>query len=225
MQTPPYGSAPMYGGLRPLAVGEILDHAIQVYRKNFVALVTMTAVVVVPLQVVTVLIHLSSRPSTRGEATTVGRFSFSSTAGNGHDAAAQAATFLVIVLGMIAGRLALGACTRGVADAYLTGAKADARSSLRVALRSLGSLLWLELLAVPAILIGLVLCVAPGVWLWISWLVATPVLLVEGARGTHALRRSFALVKPRWWPTFGLGLVAVLLTGVIGFSFRLCSSA
>ena len=39
MQPSPYGSVPPYGGLRPLGVGEILDNAIQVYRRNFVALV------------------------------------------------------------------------------------------------------------------------------------------------------------------------------------------
>ena len=51
----------MYGGLRPLGVGEILDNAIQLYRKNFRALLVMTAVVVVPLQVLSVLINLSTR--------------------------------------------------------------------------------------------------------------------------------------------------------------------
>jgi hypothetical protein len=222
MQPPPYGSVPVQGGLRPLGVGEILDNAIQVYRRNFVAFLTMTAFVVVPIQIVSVLINLSSRPSAHGTATTVGGFTFTNTSTDSHDAAVRsAATLVIFALSLIGGRLAVGACTRGVADVYLGGVRADARSSLGLALRSFHSLLWLELLAVPAIMIGFVLCVAPGVWLWVSWLVATPVLLVEGTRGTHALRRSFALVRPRWWPTFGLGIVAVLLTFALAFSFRL----
>lgn len=222
MQPSPYGSVPSYGGLRPLGIGEILDNAIQVYRRNFVALVTMTAVAVVPIQIVAVLVNLSARPSSSSETDTIGGFGFSSTSTDGHDAAVRlAAGLVVVVLSLIAGRLAIGACTRGVADAYLGGVAADARASLRVALRSLGSLLWLELLVVPALLLGLAFCIVPGVWLWTSWLVATPVVLIEGARGTKAMRRSFALVQPRWWPTFGLGVVAVLLTMVVSTSLNI----
>jgi hypothetical protein len=223
MQPPPYGAVPTYGGLRPLGLGEILDNAIQVYRNNFRALVAMTAVAVVPLQIVSVLVNLSARPSHTTTTTTSNGFSFSTTTStDSHDAAVRLVAFLVIaVLTLAAGRFAVGACTRGIADAYLGGAKADARTSLRVAFHSLGSLLWLELLAIPAILVGLVFCIAPGIWLWVSWLVATPVLLVEGVRGTHALRRSFALVKPRWWPTFGLAVVAALLTGAVATTLRL----
>jgi len=44
------------------------------------------------------------------------------------------------------------------------------------------------------------------------------VLLVEGAKGTHALSRSFHLVKPRWWPNIGLALLVALLTEVLRFS-------
>jgi hypothetical protein len=211
----------MYGGLRPLAVGEILDNAIQVYRKNFRAFVTMTAVVVVPLQIVSVLISLSSRP-TQHTTTSFDGFTVTSTSTTSHDDAVRlGAVLLILCIGLAAGRLAVGACTRGVADAYLGGAPANARDSLIVAFHSLGSLLLLELLAFPAIAVGLLFCVAPGVWLWVSWLVATPVLLVEGARPTRALGRSFQLVKPRWWPAFGLGLVVVLFQFTVAMSLRL----
>jgi hypothetical protein len=222
MQPPPYGSVPSYSGLRPLGVGEIIDRSIQVYRKNFVALATMVVVTVVPIAVVTLLINLSARPARNESTTTIGGIRFGTPNGNGHDAQVQfAASIAVILLSLIASRLAIGACTRGVADAYLGGVTTDARASLRVFGRALPSLLWIELLVVPACLVASVFCIAPGVWLWISWLVTAPALLVEGVRGTSALRRSFRLVRPRWWPTFGLAIVAYLLTEVVRFSFGL----
>jgi hypothetical protein len=211
----------MYGGLRPLGVGEILDNAIQVYRRNFRAFITMTAVAVVPIEIVTVLVNLSARPSSHTQESTIGGIQFGSSSTGHEEAVRLGASFVVIILAMIAGRLAIGACTRGVADAYLGGVKADARASLLVAFRSLGSLLWLELLAAPAIGVGLLFCLAPGVWLWVSWIVATPVLLVEGVRGTHALRRSFQLVNGRRWPILGLALIAALLAGVVSTVLRL----
>jgi hypothetical protein len=222
MQPPPYGSVPVYGGLRPLGVGEILDQAIQVYRKNFRALVVMTAVAVIPVGIITILIHLSTRSSSSTTGPTFGGIQFSSGRADGHDAGVHlAGALIVIVLSLLSGRLAIGACTRGVSDAYLGSAPADARSSLGVALRSLGSLIWLEVLAVPAVIIGFLFCIAPGVWLWTSWLVATPALLVEGARGRHALARSFELVRPRFWPTLGLALLAVLLTSMLTSAFSI----
>jgi hypothetical protein len=209
--------------LRPLAVGEILDNAIQVYRKNFRAFVTMTAVVVVPLQIVSVLITLSARPTQ--QTTTFTNFDGSTVTSrltSTHDAAVQlGAALLVLCIGMAASRLAVGACTRGVADAYLGGVPANARDSLMIALRRWPSLLLLELLTVPAIAVGLLFCLVPGVWLWVSWLVATPVLLVEGAKPTRALGRSFELVKPRWWAACGLGVVAVIFQFTVSLSLRL----
>jgi hypothetical protein len=211
----------MQSGLRPLGVGEILDHAIQVYRKNFLPLVTMTAVVVVPVSVITILVNLSTRSaSSNTSGTSFGGIEFGSTSTDAHDASVRlAGSVIVLVLGLIAGRLAVGACTRGISDAYLGGERADARTSLAVALRAGFSLIWLEVLAIPAIAIGLVFCIVPGVWLWTSWVVATPALLVEGVRGRHALARSFELVKPRFWPTLGLAILAALLTAVLASSF------
>jgi hypothetical protein len=224
MQPPPYGSAPMYGGLRPLGVGEILDNTIQIYRKNFRALVTMVAVVVVPIQLVSVLINLSSRPSANSASnTTIGGFSFSSsTSTDSHDAAVRlAATVIIGLLAVIAGWLAVGACTRGVADAYIGGVKADTGASLRVFGANLFPLCWLAVLALPPVFIGGLLCIVPGVWLWVSWLVAIPALLVEGTKGTHALGRSFRLVRGRRWPILGLAILASLLAEVVRTSFVL----
>src|SRR5664279_3824995 len=165
MQPPPYGSVPMYGGLRPLGVGEILDNTIQIYRKNFRALVIMAAVVVLPISFVSLIINLSSRPSHTATNTTVGGFTFSSSSSDGHDAAVRlTATIIVLLLSVVSGWLAVGACTRGVADAYIGGTKADAGASLRIFGRNLISLTWLAVLALPPIIIGSLLCFAPGIW-------------------------------------------------------------
>ncbi|MDX6691726.1 MAG: hypothetical protein QOG15_3183, partial [Solirubrobacteraceae bacterium] len=54
-----------------------------------------------------------------------------------------------------------------------------------------------------------------GVWLYVAWSVALPALLVEDARGLAALRRSSALIQGRWWQTFGVILVGVLIALVV----------
>jgi hypothetical protein len=65
------------------------------------------------------------------------------------------------------------------------------------------------------VLLGFAACIAPGVWLYVAWSVAVPVLLIEGTRGFGALGRSFNLVRRRWWPTAGILLLANLLATAV----------
>jgi hypothetical protein len=53
---------------------------------------------------------------------------------------------------------------------------------------------------------------APAVWVWVSTSMATPVIALEEAGVIGALKRSFTLIRGRWWPTLGY----VLLVGLFG---------
>ena len=85
----------------------------------------------------------------------------------------------------------------------------------------LGLTLWM----IPAISVGapnatstliagflLPVLLAPAVWVWVSASMATPVIALEETGVIGALRRSFALIRGRWWPTLGY----VLLVGLFG---------
>jgi len=50
-----------------------------------------------------------------------------------------------------------------------------------------------------------------------------PVLLIEGPRGFQALRRSFNLVRRRWWPTAGILILANLLATAVAAGIGLLS--
>jgi hypothetical protein len=58
----------------------------------------------------------------------------------------------------------------------------------------------------------LVLCVliVPGIWMMIAGMLCAPAIAVEGRDGLAALKRSIALVRGKWWRTFGLLLLAGL---------------
>src|SRR5919199_1792104 len=62
-------------------------------------------------------------------------------------------------------------------------------------------------------------CIVPGVYLYVAWGVATPVLLLEGVRGRGALKRSRALVRDRWWPTCAVLVLVGVLTGIVSGVF------
>ncbi len=68
-------------------------------------------------------------------------------------------------------------------------------------------------------MLGLLLCLAPGIYLWVAWTVAAPVLLLEDVRGWKAMKRSRQLVKGRFWPTFAVVLLVAILTGIVQAMF------
>ena len=203
--------------LRPLAIGEILDVAIKIYWKNAATLLGIVAVVIAPVQVLTGLVQASAFPDeiTRPMFTTpppgepqpidpdeVWTF--------------FAAFGVVTILGIVASTIATGASFKAVADAYL-GERPNWKSSLAFALVRVHSILWVTVLAGVLAMLGFVLCIVPGVWLFVAFAFAVPVLLTEGVKGRRALGRSRRLVEGRWWPAFGLLLIGYLLAGFAAF--------
>ena len=204
--------------LRPLRIGEILDVAIKIYMRFATTLFRIVAIVVIPVQAIGLFIIASTIPDSLAN---VNRNPFNI------DPTTQVPTVsgkdiaLVFVGNLVAGliafvgtTLATGGCFKAVTDAYL-GERAEWRSSLRYAISHLRSLLWVTLLAGIGAGLALLFCIAPGVWLWVAWGVAVPIVLTEGARGTRALGRSFNLVQGRWWPTFAVLLLAFMLAFVV----------
>jgi hypothetical protein len=207
--------------LRPLGVGEILDVGIKIYSRNWLTLFKIVVFVVLPAQILVNVVQISALPSGLSESSSGNPLGprFTQT---GYVSRHQVVTFLVgyvaaLVISFLAGRLAQAACFRAVADAYL-GEAMDWRSSLRFALRRLPAIVWLTILS--GILVGLatLLCVVPGIYFYVAFTVAVPVLLVEGAGPARALGRSRELVKGRWWGTCGVAVVGYLLVTVVSLA-------
>jgi hypothetical protein len=218
-----FGNAPV---LRPLSIGEIIDVAIKLYRNNAGTLLKAVAIVVVPVQIVSAFIQVSALPDFNDPAfspiqtPSPGSTDLSSTIDTSFIWASLAAFGLTFLLNIVASQLATAASLRAVSEAYL-GEPTDWRTSLRFAFQRLGPLMWLAVLSTLGVGLGFILCIVPGVWLMVSWAVSIPVLLFEGVRGTGALRRSFSLVKGRWWPVLGATLLGQLIAGILGFVFQI----
>jgi hypothetical protein len=189
---PTVSSAPV---LRPLGVGEILDAALAVYRRHAFALWRIVAVVV-------------ALPAALNGALAVAVRQVGDTKNN--SGSLLLLELLVIVVSLIAASFAVAAAYRLVADAYL-GRPIDPDESLRFGLRRLRSVIWVTLLNFAGAFIGFLFLVVPGIFLLVSWSIAIPVLLGENRRGSNAMRRSYALVRGRWWPCAGvIGLMFLL---------------
>jgi len=200
--------------LRPLGVGEIIDAGIRITRRRFRDLAILVAVVAVPAQILQLLVAISAPESTNPFNPGGASVSPGSAPDAGDTLTQLAATLVTLVIGFLTALLATAACTEVVSSEYL-GGEITWRESLRRAWRRFASLVVANLLILLVAGLGLLACLVPGVWLWVAFSVAVPAILIEGIRGPASLRRSFRLVRGRWWPVFAILLVGQLLVLVV----------
>jgi hypothetical protein len=206
--------------LRPLGLGEILDAAIKLYSNNAVTLWKIVAVVIIPVGILNqVVVGLSIPSDSYVHNGTLYTYS-----GHLNNAAGIVAAVVLTVLAVL---IANGALSLSLVDAYI-GQPLDWRASLREAGGRLGGLLWLSILFSVLVFLGFVALILPGIYLLVIWSVAVPALMFEHVGGFKALGRSFDLVRGRWWPTFALHLVWIVmlavLFAVVGVIFRAIQS-
>jgi hypothetical protein len=207
----------MLENLRPRGVGEILDAAVVLYRARFGALVRLTVLVVLPVQLLNVLITLSTRPEDVTLGATGPAPVYDSSRAFWVPLAGTVVMNLVLVLSTA---FATAAVMHLVADTYL-GGPATGSESAHLALRRLPAVLGLGVTVSVLVIIATFMCVLPGVFLQVAWVVAMPALLLEHKSIGQALSRSMALTKRRWWQCFAVHYVGSILTALITFTLTL----
>ena len=90
--------------------------------------------------------------------------------------------------------------------------------TLRAALAAAPPLVIAAVLYAVGTIAGSLLFLVPGVWFAIRCFFAPHAVLVEGRGGVEALRRSAALVRGRWWRTFGWLLAGGVLAGLLALA-------
>ena len=198
--------------IRPLSLGEILDAAIKLVRQRLKSLIVAMLLITIPLEVASTIVELSTTEFCDARASIVedclegSRYATDTDAELGGLAA-------ILVLALISFVLTQVAVFRILAAAYL-GDEVGVGESLRFGLRRAHSVIWIGFLSSVGATLGLLLLIAPGVYLYMIWVLAYAVLFVEGKRGTKALRRSKELVGGRFWNVFGTIVIAQIIAMV-----------
>jgi len=195
--------------LRPLALGEILDVAIKLVRRNWRTLCVLVLVVALPVAILNFLVTTST---TTYDATLDVR----SPEGDGtaYDAGQVVNTLLGIALYLV---VSVG-CVQAVGEAYM-GRRPDWRSSLRIGARRALPALGLSILYVIGLFFGVFALIVGAIFLAVRWSVAMPALVLERRGPIAALGRSWNLVGGFWWKSFGTLLIAYLLLVVLSIAF------
>jgi hypothetical protein len=174
--------------LRQQTVGEVLRNAAEIYGRNFGVIFVTYFLPVFPFGV------------WQNEAQV---------------AKAWGWVWLAFTSSMVASCIAWGAITIAVSDICLGNKPSIARSYRKIFSGALGRLFVASLLQTLSVLIGLVLCVVPGV-IAMLWLMFTgPAVMLEGLGGTKALQRSRRLAQGYLGRNFLVLLLLVIIAVVI----------
>ena len=197
-----------------MTVGDVLDGSFKLFKANARTLVLVTAAVVVPLQLLSAFVLRSQfdvglltifRDPTIAE----------SVAEDQQSAAQLALTVLTAAIASLVTPFVAGAVARVVAASYL-GRDVTPGEALRVAGRRfpalLGAFVLVHLMELP----GFLLCVLPGLAVMAMFVLVAPAIAVEEIGAIAGMRRSWNLVRPRFWPVLGISLLAGFIANTLG---------
>ncbi|WP_199433895.1 hypothetical protein [Qaidamihabitans albus] len=237
-QQPQYPQYPQQGGpgpgsplghgkpgvipLRPLSLGEILDGAITTMRRHagvvfgasaVVALLSAVLYLIADLSVLdslnqAVTIDENAPPEEQLDQTFTALQDSLASSGVAALITVLTQTFLAGFLTVVAGKAVLG-------QSISAG---EAWTELKPRLLPLFGL---TLVVTLAVMVGLFLCILPGIWVYVLLALATPALLLERGRVGGALRRSRELVRGAWWRVFGVLILATIIAIVISLVIQI----
>src|SRR3954452_5211700 len=118
---------------------------------------------------------------------------------------------LAAIVSLIAAFLLQAALVKAVDDVRDGTADMSLKDTLNAARPHIGRVAGASILAAIAIGIGLILLIAPGLYLLTIWCLIVPVIVLEGAGIGAAFGRSHELVRGNGWNVLGVIILVILL--------------
>ena len=180
--------------LRPLEIGDMLDETFRMYRRHFLLFAGISLLLAVPSAALYGLAFAWFSVALRDTTGTDLSYltPLIATAGAG---------FLVTlaILPFTNAAVMYAACESALGRPVTLGGVFSG------ILRRYFPLLGYWLLFTVTGLLAALLCVAPlvlWVWVFVGWIIVTPAMFIENISLGAAMRRSWHLVRGRWWRTF-----------------------
>jgi hypothetical protein len=203
--------------LRPKRIGEIVNAALKLYQQHWKAVITIAAVVIVPVSAVNVLLATRLPELEPGDIPTRDDL---------------AAIFSVVAFMALLQALTAPLLTGGLswlAARFYAGEEPSVQEALQVAFSRFLSLIWVGILSFLAVLGGFILLIIPGILISLRLSFTATTVVIEGQKGTGALGRSWRLSKGlmgKIFLTLVLSLVLVAIVQlIVGVPFGIIGDA
>ena len=176
--------------IRAMSFGEILDMGFQILRNHFVLLVGLYSLLYVPLGLASQLVAGGNEvpdPMTL-----------------------MAGLLPIVLVWLLLQPILTAAITHAIAESYLSKVVSFG-GALRFALSIFLPLVGTSLLATIIVMTGFFLLFIPGIILWLTFMLLTPVMVIERVFAFRAMERSWALAKRNLARLFGVWIVTLVL--------------
>jgi hypothetical protein len=186
--------------LRPFTVGELLDGAFSLYRRNFSSLFAIALVPQIPLILLWLVLPTFA-------------------AGDNAQATVGAASLLSLPYSLAAAAAIWAGLVFASMRAF-EGGTFSASDALKVAMRTLPAVIVATIVAVLLITLGMFLLIVPGLIIASMFFAIVPAIVIEGYGPFASLGRSRRLSKGARLRIFGVLVLATLIAAlpVIAFS-------
>jgi len=194
----------------PRPIGGVLDDAFGLYRATFkrcwlLALISGVVSAALSLYQTANLRALPAPTSSHGMAALI----------NGMQTLKQAPHSTLASLTSVLVYLVMRAAIVARQHAAATGVEDSISSALGVGLRRLPSAIGAGIVWGILIVVGFMLLLIPGIWLWGMFQLWFVALVVEQLGPIKALGRSWRLVEGNWWRTTALVTVALVIIVIL----------
>jgi hypothetical protein len=183
---------------RPRDITALFGDALRVYRANAGALLLVSAVIVVPAELVVSGIGLEQLTGPYDDSPTVAETIIPT-----------AVSFLVVA------PLITATCIYALRD-VAAAIRPRAGRALAAGLDAFRPIFFAVVLAAAGITLGLLVLIVPGLFLAVRWYFVPQAVVIENARGPRALTTSGRIVEGFWWRACGLILLANVAASVPG---------
>jgi hypothetical protein len=195
-----------FSQLRPLSLGEMLDGAFTIYRRQFVSLFLTALVPQLPL-IVLVAVYYAFLGTLAGTVDT----SFSSATA----IAAGITVLLLAPLAAVGSATAVGGVTFQVARAY-TGTPVTTGEAMRRGLKRSLPMMGAYMLVMILSMFGILAFFIGFVVVWISAFAVAPAVVLEARGPIEAISRSWQLIKGAWGEVFLVMFIAGMIATLPG---------
>ena len=126
-------------------------------------------------------------------------------------------SILIGVTSFLANSVLVGVIIRMVTQLFLAPLRPLDMSVVYKSLRKrIGALMFTGFISILRVIVGMALCVIPGIWMFILYSLSGPVVMMEDLKGRAALKRSKILVKRSLRTAIGVAFVHWVLPAFIG---------
>jgi hypothetical protein len=202
-----------FSHLRPLSLGEMLDGAFTIYRRQFASLFLTGLLPQLPLIVLLGVYYgfLGAFASPTGAEPDLS---------GGMLASALLSMLVLVPLAAVGSATAVGAVTFQVARAY-TGAPVTTGDALRRGLQRSMTMIGAYFVVFILSMFGILAFFIGFLIVWISAFAVAPAVVLERRGPIEAISRSWALIKGAWGEVFLAVFIAGMIAALPGYAVQM----